>query len=94
MDKNELIKMANPILEWGAEENAKRGVILLAFEEDNNGRGLHVLECVSGEENTLIPALASRIIGDKNSKFASILNEANMTIVAAKLFHRGKEAQN
>lgn len=86
--------MATPLLNWGAEENAKRGVILLAFEEGNNGRGLHVLECVSGEENTLIPALASRIIGDKDSKFASILSDANKTVIAAKLFRCGKEAQN
>ena len=95
MDKNELIKMANPLLEWGAQEGGpKRGVIILAFEESDDGRGLHTLECVAGEDGTPVPGLACRITNGKNSKFASILNEANMTIVAAKLFHREKEAQN
>ena len=95
MDKYELIKMANPILEWGAQEGSpKRGVIILAFEKGDEDRGLHSLECVAGDEDFLTPALAYKITNGKDGKFASILNEANMTIVAAKLFHREKEAQN
>ncbi|WP_289739554.1 hypothetical protein [Paramuribaculum intestinale] len=95
MDKYELIKMANPLLEWGAQEGSpKRGVIILAFEKGDEGRGLHSLECVAGDEDFLAPALAYKITNGKDGKFTSILNEANMTIVAAKLFHREKEAQN
>ncbi|WP_302997857.1 hypothetical protein [Paramuribaculum intestinale] len=95
MDKYELIKMANPLLEWGAQEGSpKRGVIILAFENGDEGRGLHSLECVAGDEDFLAPALAYKITNGKDGKFTSILNEANMTIVAAKLFHREKEAQN
>lgn len=95
MNKDELIKMANPILEWGAQEGGpRRGVIILAFEEGNDSRRLHTPECVAGEDGTLVPALACRIANGKDSKFASILNDANKAIIAAKLFHRGKEAQN
>ena len=88
MSKDEVINIATPLIEW-AESDRKRGLIILAFETTKDNKDLESLECVCGDEDLLVPALATKILASKGSEYAKLVNKANK-IVLAKVLLGGK----
>lgn len=85
MSKDEVINITTPLIEW-AESDKKRGLIILAFEATKDDKDLESLECVCGDEDLLVPALAANTIASKRGEYAKLVNQANKVILARTLF--------
>ncbi len=92
MDKNNIAEKSQPLMDWAREDTGHRAVVILAFETDNES-DLESVEAIVGDEDILVPALATKKMArtkDERS-FTGLMNRAARLILEMILDNHGEK---